>query len=369
MKTRILNNGDLVYNRYRIEKFIGEGGMQEVYKATDVALDRIVALKTPKSDQAAKRFQRSARVSAKVKHPSVAVTLDYFELDQRGFLIEEFIDGTDLKQVMANTYKYLDPALAAHVALHVARGIAACQRENIWHRDLKPANIMVSHDLMFTDIKITDFGISKLVEEQFKDENDGEAESSITQSQTLLGAAPYMAPEHMFTPKQADHRSDIWSFGAILFALLIGEPPYGKSFPHIAASIKSGIIPAPPTWVNTKWQFKDLFNSLWQIITACLKVDPAARPTAEQLVLNISKLCFSIHPRIFGVTGSYIIHHTSSFITVDDGPDVFYHIDSHYREGRIQIGEPVILSQHPGSPRDRAFPLLPRRTAVAITTP
>lgn len=361
MKPRILNNGDVVFDRYKVIEFVGEGGMQEVYRAIDLALERTVALKTPKSDQAAKRFQRSALVSAKIKHPSVAVTLDYFEIGQRGFLVEEFIEGVDLKQIMAETYLYLDPALAAHVALHIARGLAACQRENVWHRDLKPANIMVSHDLMFSTIKITDFGISKLVQEQFKEENDGEAESSITQSQTLLGAAPYMAPEHMFTPKVADKRADIWSFGAILYSLLVGEPPYGKSFPHIAANIRSGVIPPPPVWVNSKWQFKDLFNSLWVIVTSCLKVDPTARPTSDQLIVELSKLCFSIHPRIYGTTKSYIVNNTSSFIAVENGEDVFYHIDSHYRPGRILIGESVILSHHPGEPRSRAFPVLPRK--------
>jgi serine/threonine-protein kinase len=359
---RILSPGAVVFDRYLVEGFVGEGGMQEVYRAKDLALDRIVALKTPKNDHGSKRFQRSAIVSAKIRHPSVATTLDYFVVGERAFLAEEFIVGVDLKKIMAETYIFLDPALTAHLATHLAKGLAACHEENIWHRDLKPANIMVTDELVFSEVKITDFGIAKMVEEEFKDDSEGGAESSITGSQTLVGAAPFMAPEHMFTPKSADKRADIWSFGAILYNLMCGAPPFGRSFASIAVALQSGAVYAPPPqWMKQKTQFLSVHDGLWEIIRTCLVVDPALRPTARQLVQKLSALCFSVYPRIKGTTKGYILPGgRSSFVQSSEG-DALYHLDSYFKEGRIMAGEYVAFSIHPGTPSGRAFPVVPLR--------
>lgn len=358
----ILQNNTTLINRYNVINFEGEGGMQEVYRAIDLTLGRIVALKTPKNDHGAKRFQRSAVVSAKVRHPSVATTLDYFVTDGRAYLIEEFITGVDLKKVMTNTYHYLDPALATHLATHLAKGLEACHSENVWHRDLKPANIMVSNDLIFSEVKITDFGISKLVEEEFKEDAEGGTESSITGSQTLVGAAPYMAPEHMFTPKQADMRADIWSFGAILYSLIMGEPPFGRNFASIAVALKTGAsYQSFPLWMTQKSQFKSILIGLREIIESCLVVDPSNRPTAKELVQKLSLLCFSLYPRIKGITKAYILPGgNSSFVASAEG-DALYHLDSYFKSGRLQAGESVAFSKHPGYPSNRAFPLVPIR--------
>ena len=362
---KILKTGDVIFNRYRVDDFVGEGGMQEVFRATDMALGRTVALKTPKNDHGAKRFQRSARVSAKVRHPSVATTLDYFEDGDRAFLVEEYIVGVDLKKVMANTYFYLDPVLAAHLATHLAKGLAACHVENVWHRDLKPANIMISEELVFSQIKITDFGIAKLVEDEFKVDSDGDAESSITSSQTLIGAAPFMAPEQMFTPKQADKRADIWSFGAILYLILFGDPPFGRNFPSIAVALKTGGVYAPPpTWMRRKVQFRAVLDGLWEIVQLCLVVDPALRPTADVLVQKLAGICSTVYPRIRGITKSYMLPGgNSSFVQSAEG-DALYHLASYFKDGRLVAGEHVAFSKHPGAPSPRAFPLVPLRLPV-----
>jgi len=362
---KILKAGEVIFDRYQIDDFVGEGGMQEVYRATDLALGRTVALKTPKNDHGAKRFQRSAKVSAKVRHPSVATTLDYFEADDRAFLAEEFIVGVDLKKVMANTYVYLDPVLAAHLATHLAKGLAACHDENIWHRDLKPANIMISEELVFSQVKITDFGIAKMVEEEFKDDTEGGVESSITGSLTLVGAAPFMAPEHMFTPRQADKRADIWSFGAILYSVLFGDPPFGRNFPSIAVALKTGAAYAsPPAWMKRKIQFQAALDGLCEIVQSCLVVDPAQRPTADALVQKLAGICSTVYPRIRGITKSYMLPGgKSSFVQSAEG-DALYHLDSYFKDGRLVAGEHVAFSKHPGSPSSRAFPLVPLRLPV-----
>ena len=188
------NPGDVVGERYVIDKFISEGGMQEVYVARDELLSRTIALKTPKTGSARKRFKRSASTSASINHANVAKTLDYLEESNRYHLIEELIAGADLGQVMRDNLDQLDPYLCAHVLHHLAKGLAASHHAGVVHRDLKPSNIMVAGGMAFHGIKITDFGIAKMAEVELA-VVDGGDEDVLTQSATALGALPYMAPE------------------------------------------------------------------------------------------------------------------------------------------------------------------------------
>jgi len=217
--------GEVIQGRYRILNYLAEGGMQEVYRATDLSFERPVALKTPKNQSAEKRFSRSAQMSARVNHPNIAKTLDYFEESGRSYLIEEFVEGPDLGSVFKNTLEYCDPHLAAHLIHHVAKGVAASHHVGVCHRDLKPSNILVSKDANFSDVRVTDFGIAKLAEEEIA--NNMQDESSITASKTLVGALPYMAPEVIESHKQANFQADVWALGAILHFFLTGQPPYG----------------------------------------------------------------------------------------------------------------------------------------------
>ena len=137
------NVGDCIASRYHIVDFVGEGGMQFVYKAHDIILDRFIALKTPKDATAEKRFHRSAIVSAKVNHPNVAKTLDYVEQNGRPYLIEELVDGLDLAKAILQGLDYLDPFLVARIFHHLSKGLAASHHAGVVHRDLKPTNIMV----------------------------------------------------------------------------------------------------------------------------------------------------------------------------------------------------------------------------------
>ncbi len=211
--------------------------MQEVFCARDIALERDVALKTPKNSSAQKRFQRSATMSAKVTHPNVAKTFDYLVDGGREYLIEEFVKGRDLDDVMSNKYFTLDPHLAAHVFHHLAKGLEAVHREGIIHRDIKPKNVMVSSDPGLTEVKITDFGIAKLAELEIGEAvKDG---SPTMASQTVLGAIPYMAPEVLKNRNDVSISADVWSIGAMLYTLLVGEPPFGvglQAVPNILSA-------------------------------------------------------------------------------------------------------------------------------------
>ena len=227
------DSNDLVERRYKIKEFIGEGGMQFVYRATDLVLSRDVALKTPKDDSAEKRFHRSAIVSARVNHPNVAKTLDYFEIENgKPYLIEELILGSDLDKAILSKSVCLDPFLVSKIFHYLSKGISASHHVGVIHRDLKPTNIMVSGEFQLESIKITDFGIAKMAAEEINDAAEG-GEDTITTSKTVVGALPYMAPENIKDPRNVTLKADIWSLGAMMYELLSGEKPFGSGLSAI----------------------------------------------------------------------------------------------------------------------------------------
>jgi eukaryotic-like serine/threonine-protein kinase len=218
--------GDLLGERYEVLAYVGEGGMQEVYRAKDLLLSREVALKAPKNASAEKRFKRSAVVSARVNHANVAKTLDYVSTPKRPYLIEEFVDGLDLGEILRSVYKVLDPHLVARVLHRLAKGVAASHHAGVVHRDLKPSNVMVVGGETFKEVKITDFGIAKMAEQEIDEAAKG-GDASLTASKTALGAIPYMAPEAIKATGQAGMASDIWSIGAMAYEQLCGARPFG----------------------------------------------------------------------------------------------------------------------------------------------
>lgn len=221
--------GEVIAGRYRVNAFHLEGGMQEVYRCSDLALDRIVALKTPRDGIVDKRFSRGAQMGAHVVHPNVAATLDYVEEDSNRCLVEEFIEGKDLGRRLASDFVFLDPSLSAWVVHNIAKGLQAAHSVGICHRDLKPSNIMTSADGHMDIIKLTDFGIAKLAEMELEVEIEKfeQDENTLTSSSTLLGAVPYLAPECWSDWPSAGQPADIWALGAIACHLLLGKPPFG----------------------------------------------------------------------------------------------------------------------------------------------
>lgn len=347
---------DLIMDRYKIENYLAEGGMQEVYKAYDQKLERLVVVKTPKNESAHKRFKRSAQVSAKINHPNVAKTLDFSE-DNKSYLIEEFIEGSDLGIRLEKEFNFFDPHLSAHVTHHLVKAIAIAHRADIFHRDLKPSNIMVSNDPNLSHIKLTDFGIAKMTEEKFNSELQ-QVESSITTSKTIVGAIPFMSPELVQTPKNATKSSDIWSIGAILYYLMTGKYPFGSGLTAVIGISAAKLPEKPPLFEKT--QFKGLCNQLWKIIERCLQKEPGSRPTADELVGEFSKVCYSLSERQTGQIKNFIGNNESrGFISCKDSNDVFFHVDSFYSSETPTIGMKVNFAKFDGEPKPRAFPLLP----------
>ena len=349
-----LNEGDVLCDRYHVNGLIGEGGMQLVYEARDVTMDRLVALKTPKNSSGEKRFQRSATLSAKVTHPYVAKTLDYFEEYNSQFLIEELIAGDDLQAAIIRKLRFVDPFLAAKIIHSLAKGLAASHHVGVVHRDIKPSNIMVEGSYSVTAIKITDFGIAKMAEEELAEAVDG-GEETITGSKTMIGALPYMAPEMIESPRAAGSPSDVWAIGALLYELLCGEKPYGTGL-RAVPSILAAAPPQRPDFISRNPQFSPLANELFDIVLACLTKDPEERLTADDLVQRCNQLCYYDAKRRSGYVNNNFYSH--GFITEDSTDErVFYNFSNVYGD-QPERYDRVCFSAFEGGGCDRAYPVV-----------
>lgn len=349
----LLSTGDVIQKRYEIINYVGEGGMQFVYAAKDCVLNRTVALKTPKNDSAKKRFRRSAIVAARVNHPNVAKTLDYLENNDHQYLIEEYIEGTNLDDALLKKSKHLDPYLAARVLHHLAKGLAASHHAGVIHRDLKPTNVMVTGGFQLNAIKITDFGIAKMADEEIAEAVEGGNES-ISVSKTVVGALPYMAPEAIDTPRDVAFSADVWSVGAMMYELLTGQKPYGQGLKAIK-QIMEASPPEFPPFLMSNPQFAPLAQQLIQLVLLCLQKEPAARPSADTLVNKCGELCYPLVPRHFGIVRR-VDFNAYGFISVE-GKDVFFHMDSVYGD-RPTVDDRVMISKFPGGGAWRAHPVV-----------
>jgi serine/threonine protein kinase len=348
----ILTAGTSYGGRYCVTGFIGEGGMQEVYLANDTTLARSVALKVPKNRAAERRFQRSAMLSARVNHPNAAKTLDYFDDSDRFYLVEEFIEGVNLS-TFRQQFSRLDPYSCARIFHNLAKGTAASHHVNVVHRDLKPSNIMVDGSYQLSTIKITDFGIAKMAEEEL---GGGVSEQTITSSHTLFGALPYLSPEMCSSPREAGCPADIWALAAIVYELLTGSKPFGSNLaavPKILAAEFSPFLASD----ELSPQFCPLADEIFAIISKCFKIIPNERPTADSLVKMCQNLCYHTAPRYLGRVDNYA-GSTFGFIRPDDGSDpVFFHSQSVC--GVLPgIDSRVWYAKFSGIPRDRAHPVV-----------
>jgi serine/threonine protein kinase len=354
-----LHVNDELIDRYVIKKYIAEGGMQQVYLAEDRAFGRVVVVKVPKNPSAERRFARSAQMSARVNHPNVAKTLDYIEDGGRFYLVEEFIDGSDLGRLLDYDFYYLDPHLATHVLYHLVTGLAAAHHAGVFHRDLKPSNIMVSGDPSLSTIKLTDFGIAKMAEEELAEAVEG-GNDSITSSQTALGALPYMAPEMIEEPRLAARAADVWAVGALLYHLVSGNAPFGRGLKVVPLILEAKLPPKPAPFDQYP-QFASLADELWTIIASCLHKDSSQRPTADQLVERCSSLCYANARRYEGTISTFgQFKGAFGFITSSAGAEVFFHRECFYG-AEPTMGLRVNFARFHGSPRPRAYPVLALR--------
>ncbi|AWZ13915.1 hypothetical protein DRB96_18235 [Streptomyces sp. ICC1] len=212
--------GDQLAGRYRLEQRLGMGGMGEVWRAHDTALDRAVAVKVVlesiASEEAVARFRREATIGARLQHPGITVVHDVGQESGRLFIVMELLSGEDLHAALARVPGGLPVDVAVELAAQTAEALAAAHELGVVHRDLKPPNLFL---LPGGRLKICDFGIAHSA--------DATAGWTVT-GRTGPGSPPYMAPEQ-WRGEQVDARCDLYALGCVLYALLSGEPPFGQS--------------------------------------------------------------------------------------------------------------------------------------------
>lgn len=282
----------ITLSHYRIVSRIGRGGMGEVYLAQDKKLDRKVALKVLPAELASnqdrmRRFVQEAKAAAALNHPNIAHIYEIGEGDGVNFIAMEFIDGQTLNHLMKSGRDNLAKLL--RYLQHVAEGLAKAHSEGIVHRDLKPDNIMITRD---GHAKILDFGLAKLTEAQpMLGSGSSEIATAILQQQStpgvVMGTIGYMSPEQaQGKTREIDHRSDIFSFGCILFEAVTGQKAFAGSD---AIDSLNKIIrePAPSLSEHNPSAPVDL----QRIVRRCLAKDPDERyQTIKDVALELKEV-------------------------------------------------------------------------------
>jgi len=257
---------------YQIESLIGAGGMGEVYRAHDSRLNRTVAIKVlPASFSADRerlqRFAQEARAAAALNHPNIVSIFDIGEEQGSPYVVSELLEGETLRELLRNGP--LPTRRVTDYGTQVAKGLAAAHEKGIVHRDLKPENLFLTSD---GRVKILDFGLAKLTQpESPSGSGDASTVQVATETGMVLGTAGYMSPEQV-RGKPADHRSDIFSFGAILYEMISGKRAFhGES----AADTMSAILKEEiPELTETGRQVPP---GVERIVRHCLEKLPAQR--------------------------------------------------------------------------------------------
>jgi tRNA A-37 threonylcarbamoyl transferase component Bud32 len=218
--------GEIVAEKYRIERLIGCGGMAEVYAAVNVKTERRVALKwilpmLAKNREVMLRFRREALAAGRIVHPNVVAIFDVVEHQGSACMVMELLEGEMLSErlVRLGPLPFVE---AVAIILPAMRGVAAAHAQRVIHRDLKPHNIFLCLDAAgsICEVKVLDFGVSKLAVV------DAATAGDITLSGNVVGTPEYMAPEQVRSGKGIDHRIDIYSLGVVLYEMLAGRPPF-----------------------------------------------------------------------------------------------------------------------------------------------
>ncbi|MFC0042467.1 Stk1 family PASTA domain-containing Ser/Thr kinase [Actinomadura rayongensis] len=235
----------LLGGRYELDTVIGRGGMAEVYRARDLRLDRVVAVKTLRSDLARdptfqERFRREAQSAASLNHPSVIAVYDTGE-DMIGdnsipYIVMEYVDGSTLRDLLREN-RALRPEKALEITDGILRALDYSHRGGIVHRDIKPANVMLTRN---HEVKVMDFGIARAM---------ADSAATMTQTAQVIGTAQYLSPEQA-RGERVDTRSDIYSTGCVLYELLTGRPPFTGDSPVAIAYQHVREEPIPPSQVD-----------------------------------------------------------------------------------------------------------------------
>ena len=275
---------------YRLIQQLGVGGMGVVYLAQDSRLDRLVALKIlpayfASDDTRLRRFQREARAASSLNHPNILTIHEVGEDDGVYFIATEFIDGKTIR-VLA-TEERLAPEEISSIAEQIASALAAAHAAGIVHRDIKPENIMRRNDGL---VKILDFGIAKLMEPQSPEFLPHQNASLLTQTEVglVMGTVNYMSPEQA-RGLAVDERTDIWSFGVVLYEMLAGRLPFAGATRMDTMVAILDREPAPLSGLAD--ESNPVLPSLKQVISKCLSKNASERyQTANELLEQLKSV-------------------------------------------------------------------------------
>ncbi len=269
-------------SHYRVLEQIGEGGMGVVYRAHDEHLDCDVALKVLPAgeladDENRRRFRKEALALSKVQHPNIAVIHDFDTQDGTDFLVEELIPGLSLSEMLISGPLPVREIIS--IASQLCEGLAAAHEQGIVHRDLKPGNIRITPDAR---VKILDFGLAKVLRRNAIG-NERDATVSLTETQTVSGTLPYMAPEQLLNEK-VDTSNDIWAAGCVLYEMAAGQRPFHGSGP----ALTDAILHLPPPSLSAA---DHTLSGLEAIVLKCLEKEPALRyQSAKEVVVDLRRL-------------------------------------------------------------------------------
>jgi eukaryotic-like serine/threonine-protein kinase len=256
-------------SHYHIVEKLGGGGMGVVYKAEDTRLDRFVALKFLPEDlahdrHAMERFRREAKAASALNHPNICTIYEIDEQNGTAFIAMEFLDGATLERLIHGQPMELDRVL--DLSSEIADALAAAHSKNIIHRDIKPGNIFVSER---GHAKVLDFGLAKM--SVAEDKSNETATLTLTQMGMAIGTLPYMSPEQLQGQK-LDHRTDIYSMGAVLYEMATGQRPFvGRTSMELSSSI---LRDSPKSVTALRG---DLPSGLQRIVERCLAKEPTER--------------------------------------------------------------------------------------------
>jgi serine/threonine protein kinase/tricorn protease-like protein len=279
--------GDRI-GRFELLGCLGIGGMGEVYRARDPQLQRDVAIKVlpaafTRDPDRQRRFEQEARATGSLNHPNILAIHDIGEHEGATWIVAELLEGETLRQRM--DARPLPPRAVLDYAIQIANGLAAAHEHDIAHRDIKPANLFLTRD---GRIKILDFGLAKLLSA----EASGDATETVTRDGVevgpVIGTPMYMSPEQV-RGLRSDHRSDIFSFGTVLFEMLAGFPPFRRS---TTADTLSAIVNDEPPGLNVAGP---VHRALEPLVRHCLEKQPAVRfQSARDLVFHLETVAHAI---------------------------------------------------------------------------
>ena len=255
---------EVLGDRYQLQDPIGRGGMATIYRARDLRMDRVVAVKVLREvystdPKFVRRFQVEAKAASALQHPNIVQVFDYGQTDGNYYIVMELVEGTDLRRYLRSR-GVLDVDRAIIIAHDVALGLGAAHRRDIVHRDVKPQNVLVGRG---GSIKLTDFGIASV----YKDIN---AERLTTTGMTL-GTVQYYAPEQA-QGEIVSPAADVYALGIVMYEMVTGHPPFDGDSPVAVAMQHIQDIPTPPSQINP-----NLSPPLEEIILRCLEKVPEMR--------------------------------------------------------------------------------------------